>query len=682
MASNSNSTPRWVFNGIQDGSVRAAPRATAVTPIVMPLLMTLAERGPEIANIASDDFEAVFGAGTTKFGSPFYTHAVELMQLAIRPAPAAATTVRRLIPSDANIARIQFALDIIETELVVYQRDGEGKYIEDENGDPIPVEPAQTVPGVQGKWVVKFVEGDEIGEVAPSTGSMLGSDGTTTSMIYPIFDIEISHFGKYGDNIGFALSAPSGNDAEVDEAKYDYLRSFIYNLNIYERSAGTTKATLQRTLSGGADVAFTLQEGDYYEPTKTAMYAGDSIVQAYRDIETNPAGSYGPIKTWYTYQNNIELILNLIYPDEIMANPDITSKYQVNLLNAFDINGAPHYHYQVLGIEQGGLIFTRDTIEYAIGGSDGTITSTTFDDLVREEFLNMGNSNIPYKSMARYPFRCFIDSGFSMETKLAIPSLLKIRPDAWVGLATQTYGAKPNSVDEDSSVAAALKAELNLYPESKLYGTKALRAFIIGQSGYLLGGGYSGRNQKVVPTIFDLTKMLCSWGGAGNGYLNDTQSPDVWDKNVLSLVVGITNIHKTDATLDKDWSNGCIRIDAANTADNFIPAMCSMYEEKTSVLSSLLNVIIACDVVHTTHVVWIETVGRTLSPGQYEQLLDDTVTRMTKDRYSGRVTIVPAAYHTADDTNSGYSIHSRVEILGKNMKTVEIFEIVANRETA
>lgn len=683
MASNSNSTPKWVFNGLQDGSNRFVPLATSTSPIVMPLIMTLAERGPLIANIASDDFGTLFGASTTKYGSPFYTHAVELMQSSIRPAPAAAITVRRLIPEGADIARLQFCLDVVKNNLVVYQRDPiTGKYIEDENGDPIPVEPASNVMGVQAKWVVRAVAAEDIGNTASSKGSMIGSSDSEDfeSVLYPIFDIEVSHFGAYGNNVGYALSAPSGNDGEVDEDKYDALSSFIYNLRIYERMANSSKATLQRTLSSGADVAFTVQPGDFYEPTRQAMYAGDAIVQAYRNIETTPGGAYGPIKTWHTYQANIDTILDMIYPDESVANPDITAKYQINLLDAFDITGAPHYHYRVLGIEDGGLIFSTDTIEYSMGGNDGVITADTFDTLVREEFLNIGNSPIPYKSLSRYPFRAFFDSGFSLETKLAMPNLLKIRADVFMGFCTQEYGKKPNSIEEDSAVAAAIKSELNLYPESKLYGTKVVRAFIIGQSYYLLNGGYSGRNMNVVSTMFDAAKKLCAWGGMGNGYLNDLVSPDTWSNNVLDVGVGVTNIHKTDDTLDKDWTNGMIRIDAADDRNNFIPAWCSIYDEKTSVLSSLLNVIIACDVVHTTHKVWVETVGRTLTPGQYEQLLNDTVTRMTKDRYSGRVTIVPTAYHTADDTNSGYSIHCRVEMYGKNMKTVEVFEVVALRE--
>jgi hypothetical protein len=106
--------------------------------------------------------------------------------------------------------------------------------------------------------------------------------------------------------------------------------------------------------------------------------------------------------------------------------------------------------------------------------------------LVREAVVEYANPLSILMDDAKYPESIIWDSGFALDTKYALLSMIAIRKDTAVVLSTFDAGGPSLTASEDSSLAVALRTRAQMYPESDYFGTPVMRAMIVGRDGKLI----------------------------------------------------------------------------------------------------------------------------------------------------------------------------------------------------
>jgi hypothetical protein len=277
---------------------------------------------------------------------------------------------------------------------------------------------------------------------------------------------------------------------------------------------------------------------------------------------------------------------------------------------------------------------------------------------------------------AVYPMSAIWDSGFSIETKKKLLVPMGLRKDIYTVLGTQVAGERPNTIQEDSSVAIALRTAARLYPESVLYGTSTCRAIVVSQSGYLHNPAYS----KTLPQTIDLAHKVASYMGAGNGIYKVGEGFDIAGQNHVTQLRDLSNTYKKDRVRNRDWANGMVWSQSYNRRSFFYPAIQTVYDDDTSILNSAINMMIAVELEKVCQRVWRDLTGNsTLTNEQFIEHSNTLIRQATDKRFDDRVTIVPETFLTPDDSARGYSWSCNINMYGNNMKSVGSFTVVARR---
>ena len=670
-----NAAPLAILNGINDVSGRQVDPAPVELPIHLPHVLILAERGPlDALMLSSSDALRIYGDKTFDYRKGFAKHTTALAKECFFPN-ANQVVFQRVVSPEAKIATIGFALDIIEDKLTVWERNDDGTFRLDANGEKIDT--GETITGYRGRWVTYNPDYDQIGNKTVVDG-LIG--GAVASKLYPMFELPVSGFGQYGANVGTRLWAPTVLDSNpLNDTIVSEMGAFLYRIAFLERADEKSTPLLQRGLAGQTYVDFSLKPGAYYDATATSYDADEVVIPGYRDIDrsTGYAPEYGPFSKFHIYEANVAKIHDMIFASE-QAHQSWTevTPYRVNILGAYDENGAPYHTFELADVFNGGLSLNESSVYYAAGGADGKTDETTFDDLCYSEFSNYGGMYNEFLDIARFPQSVIYDSGFTIKTKKALTKVLSTRKDIWVATSTQDVNQAVNDVSTESSMAVALRTAFEMQPEATLYGTSVVRGIVCGHAGYLINSEY----KKLVPGIFEVAYNLSRWAGSGDGRLKGRYSPDVDPNNRVKLLRDLNCTWKPTRVRNKDWDNGMIWFQSYDHLSLFCPALQTVYKDDTSILNSLLNMVICVEVQKVCFRVWRQFTGRSnMSNLQYEEASDAAITEGCRGRFDERVVIVPETYHNTRDTQMGYKSSANVHVYGNNMKTVAEFTVVAHR---
>lgn len=681
-----NASPMYVLDGILDNSGRLAEPEREALPIHLPHVFIYAERGPSSAQILSGgDARRLYGAKTFDYRGPYATHATALLQEALYPVQGMVMH-QRLLPADAAKARVSVSLDLLKTRIPVYERNSDGSFRLDVGGNRIDT--GSTVVGYVGKWVVEAIPSDgldarAIGEATVTPGSQIDNEFDQSSK-YPIFDAEVSFEGKYGDNVGFRIYAPTTRSAvPVSAGLVSDLNAYVFRMQFLERPTAQSTPNIIRTVDGDVSVDFCFKTDAYHDKTKRDYSIAESCLPAYADNTIGVAPTFSPFGKLHVYQNNVDEVLDLIYVAErpFMGLPDdLDGTYQINPISGTDVDGVPYHSYAILGILDGGAVLNDSAVYYARGGADGTMSEVAFDAAVRNQLENYGELENNFLDELRYPHSFFYDSGFSVETKEAMLSILSRRKDVIPVVSTQDVSQPQNTQATESSMGVALSTAAKFHPESALYGTQTCRAAIIGQSGYLINSQY----KKLVPMTFEIAYKMGRWAGGGDGIVNERWAPDVSPNNKLELLTRVNCTYKTATVRNKDWVNGVVWAQSYDTQSDFIPAVQTVYTDDTSVLNSLYTVVVAAELQKVCMRVWRDLVGRTgLTKEQFKKKSDQLIVEYgSETRFGGRVRIIPNTFFTKRDDQLGYKVSANINLYANNMISVASFTIVADRMEA
>lgn len=676
-----NAAPRADLQGVRDDSTRQLVAQAEQIPTHLPLIWLLTERGDtdEAHVVSGDSAIRMYGRPTFVENSKFANHAT-VMYNRINGA-GNAVMVQRLKPTGAATASLRLSLDVVEDDIPTYERGTDGKFSLDVNGDKIPT--GSTVTGYKLKWVAGVVPAGEFGSSASSTGTMTNTTGDP-STLYPIVDIEMPSHGDWGNRVGLRFSAPTVDSSiPVNTAVIEDQLAYLFRLQIVEKPDERTSANVVETRFGERTLDFALKPGTYNRWTEQELYADERILPSYQDLDavaTPP--DRGPVGRMEWYEDNIDGVLRNIHTAESAVNTlsqEDGAHYTINFFTGVNYNNEPYDTVAVEGAGAGGVSLSPTNTLYGSGGSDGDLSIAEFDSLVKNQAENFGDLDIKYLDRLRYPVSAVWDSGFSIETKKALFTVMGRRKDAVVVVGTQDAAQTANSPSEDSSIAVALRSAARLYPESDIHGTPACRAAVIAQSGKLISSLYRG----ILPLTHELAQKMANYMGAGTQVWDNSNKPDVYPNNEIRFMKDVTNAYKPASVRALDWANGLVWAQSSGRRTLFFPALQTVYDNDTSVMNSLIVAFIASDLNKVADRVWRDLTGRTdLSAAQFLERSDEAITNYVRNKYDGRVIIEPRTFFTDVDAILGYSWSTEIKFYAPTMRTVNHVTIVSERSTA
>lgn len=688
-----NGSPQATFTGFEDVSSRAPVYTREEVPTHLPHIFFYAEKGGNTPFLgAGDDFTQRFGSKTLDPRSKYYNHASVL-----------ASTVsgrgnkfmgQRIIPADAPApARLLLSADYVKDEIQQYQRDADKKYLRDNLGELIPVVGAGAkIPGHKLKWVRNLWAGinadEDFGAVTTKVGSLLSSS-TEQSSVLPILEFEYTWQGAAGNNAGIRMEVPTSESlAPVNASVVEATKAMQYRFQIISRADADSSAQPVASNGGDTSLDLALKEGVVNPYTRARLSFRDRFLQSYQTLgQRGFPDRYGTFGRVHIYKANLEKLLRDLAGEEVdygtlyaQVEADIEEwLYTVNPFTGVNIDNIPYYSVEVLGARDGGLNFTGTSNHWATGGGDGTMSDAAFDAAVRDQLSNYGTNGIDMLDMAMYPQSCWYDTGFSLDTKMASMTILGRRPDMWLVLSTQDISQPQNNSADESAMAVALSTALRVYPESEIYGTGVCRALVVGQSGTLIDdSGYAG----LLPLTIELADRCANYMGAGNGVWAPGQGFDISPNNqiVMFNALSVNAVFKGAAVRNKDWDNNLVWAQRFDRSSLFWPAVQTVYDNDTSVLNGPITMFAAVELTKVCFRVWSELTGR--SDLTEEQLIERSNLRiqtLTNGRFDNRFVIEPDTFFTEDDSQRGYSWHTKINLYANNMRTVGTYTITSHR---
>lgn len=669
--------------GIQDVSGRPPVIDAEVTPSHLPHVYLYAEKGPTLPQLVSgDSLTSLFGAKTLDTRSPYFNHQSVLAN--ILQGAGNAIMLQRILPADAGPkSRLLLSLDIVaEPALPQWQRNADGSFKRDANGDKMQVTGGgATAAGYLARWVVNDWDVEEgFGEVVSKVGSIINSV-STQSTVYPILELEASWVGAYGNNLGLRLTAPTTNSgAPLNNSVAEAIKAYIYRAQLVSRLDAASSATTVETLQGEPFVEFALKTGAIDKTTDSELAIEEVLLQAYQAIGTPGfPDQYGPFGSMKFYRDNYELVAAMIGAleapkgllPELTMDGDSDYLYHINPFTATTFEGVPYHTLTIQGPADGGVLFNDNTVVYAIGGSDGTMSDSLFDGLVRTELANYN-----YLDDAVYPQSVIYDTGFTLDTKYAMLTPIGKRKDMYVVLSTQDVLEPQNTASQEASIATGLKTAARNYPESEIYGTPVCRAIVIGSSGHLINSKYKG----LLPLTIEFAQKCARYMSAGNGIWKSGLGFDVPPNNQITMFRDVNSTFKPAAQRNADWEIGLVWVQNFDRRSLFWPAVQTVYDDDSSVLNSAINMIVAVELEKVAQRTWRNLTGiSNLTADQFIERSNRLITEQTEGRFDGRVRIIPETFYTSKDEQRGYSWSCKIHMYAPNMQTVGTYTIVAHR---
>lgn len=761
MSFSTTSTPGGKSFGTQDNSRLFVPAEQKQSSMTMSLIPILAKKGRGKATIVTTGAANLYGAETFQKDSPYYTHANKL--LAKNSSLGVPSLVKRIIPEGALKSLLRVSLELIATDLPLYDRNSDGtiKMSTDQTtgiSTPVVLGTIQATRGVIHVGVggytgdaLKFKQGNIVddyrdGSVVVNSkflGEITRADGSKEhpkSRLFPIMDFLVDSEGDYGNNLGLRLAVPTLT--QVDPADISNVvknKAFPVRVTVMERANATS------TPSPVAKIDQDFTQDLYFKTRAVDAISGKNIsiakqfVASYSRKETREdTPIWGPFGDVHVYDRNINEIQQILsegytYTDsdgndiaikgeraydldaadygrtQDYAFSNSTNYGYFNFLTAKDLNNVPYFTFNLAdSMLFGGSIIDESATHYATGGNDGLwfladgtpaelLNNKVFDDGVKGFLKTFGAGEDTLKDILRYPITNFIDSGYSMETKLEAANILLARPDVFLVIGTKSVAEKGvlpvdigpvyrgNAVetgkvmskdlldkwdwqprldkDQDLALAVKLKTHFSLYPESTFFGTPVMRVVICGSCGEDVDEEYT----HDLPGSYDRGLAMNSFSQvtrweAANDFTEDDNRKPQFLKNM--------EYHWREETgYDAAWDAGMNFLRSHDVADDFWPAIQTIYPYKDSVLASAKFMMAASKCHYLGMEVWRSISGENKTDAQFKQELEDEANRLLQGIFTADITVIPAAILTDADKARGYSGHLKFHIGIGSMRT-------------
>lgn len=674
-----NGAPHVVDLKVRDGSLITAPRQLETVPQHCPKVYLFAERGTEDEWLgAGAEREAMYGANTFNERSKFFTHTTRLSNVV--NAQGNSCMYKRVVPQDAGpTANYTLWVDLLQTRVDLYARNVDGS-IKLVNGQPVII---GTATGYKRKFVVtqetnKAIADQTFGIKTIVDGDQIDPrDPTVRSVRYPLIERRASSRGAWGNNLGDRLW---GLDARVEsypERMVATERAFPFMMQTVERDTRLAAAKVLLTALGDQSMLFTLKPGSVDPSTNKDVYLADVFGPTYNQTDSRYPVQMAALNGLAVYQQNIDHVLGLLHAAEIPyidpEHHDFTSspddKYLVNLFGGTTLSGYPYNTYIPV---EGTQTLNRYETVFAGGGSDGTMTRETLEAAVIAEVARYGDDYDELMDKLYHVESHLYDSGFTLQTKLALAPFISIRGDTFVTFGTFQEGERSFDNSEELSIAQAIKARLMNLPESVWFGTPVLRAGIYGGDCELR----NGRPGVRVTSVLEVAHKRAKYMGASNGKWKNGQQYDQGEPgSIAEITTNYSKLWVPTKVRYRFWDAGLNWWGRMDRQVNYCPAFRTVYENEASVLTAdtvAMAIIELNKCNERSHRSHSGTVGQ--SDAFFTKRVMDKLAQLgNADRFDNRFPIVPVAEVTESDKARGsISWHSGYQLFADPMRTVAI----------
>lgn len=683
-----DATPEAIVLGTDDQSTREVPLEPEQNPTHLPKIFIYAKKGTLLPQVAvGNGRNLLYGVESFDETSMWANHATVLANVVNTRANAA--MYQRVKPRDAGPnASVRAWIDVLATTVPIYERMSDGSLRIDPTTN-LPIPTGATATGFKVKFVyepLKVVDGElDYKQATEKTGDQVDATTATTSVRYPLYDTVVPSFGSDGNLAGIRMWAPTTrSNSPIDTTLLSQNRAYPLRMAVVKKADINSTPSVVGTLAAEQFIDISFKPGAVNARVKKQTYVNDIFINSYQDTQTvGQVPRFGEFGQFHLYQATVDKLSALFYEAEkpyAMETSDFTlepgEELRFNFIGGTDSNGVPYVSYQFAN-DVDAVRLTENTTIYASGGSDGTMSDTLFAELVSEQMKRYADPDDVFQDRAKYPESFFWDSGFPLETKYDLINMIAIRKDTGIGLCCHDTSGPVLTASEESAIAVALRARLNMHPESEYYGTSVTRGIIVGRSGTMTGRTYVGE----LPVILEVASKTAGYMGAANGKWKAGQSFDRAPRNVISLFRDINVTFTPSRVRHKDWATGLNWVESFNREEFQIPALKTAYDNDTSILTSFFTMMASIEV---------EKVGdrahrafRGVDSLTDLQLIKEVrqfyLDNLGADRFDKRYTLVPEIFYTAADKARGYSWSGRVRMYGPNMKTVQTFSISAHR---
>jgi hypothetical protein len=605
------------------------------------------------------ELQPIFGSSTFDPASKYYTPAT---QFAATAMAGQGVELMRLVDPAATKARLGLFCSVTPGQITQYQKNSSGVRLTNQNGDYIPVTDTNnaivTEPGVIIKWYVRALTSQEEYDTLTMSATV---NGQVTTNSYPIMGFEVNSQGLYGNRQGFKLYSSGTELATVA----DGINSILYRFIPMELPlANSTTASIVPDIYGSeySDVSF--KDVAVYDKTYT-NYAFKYILGTnYTNSDTGD--TLLPYQT-HVYGENIGIIgtAALAVSSELGA----IDPYLIDLISGKDLSGNFYDHIEIHA--DSSTTVNSAVINYAVGGTDGEVSFTKLQELIRTWLAGSDHGEFP--NVTQHPMTHFYDPGFTMETKLLLFNMLDLRDSIKVDVTTQDAMLPPNTQAQDMSAAATLLVRAQMHPDYIINGVGNSRVGIYAHTGQLVNGTpYTGNipfllNRLVQRRDLDGgTYIKGSSGGLPNSQVTLFKKPN-W-------VADAEEVRKL-------FWGGCVNVVMhASRTVIFYPSLRTVYPNDTSLLSDdeisdrILYIYKIC------RFIWAKYAGVRRAKSQLFPLIERDIENDCASAFSGDdIAVKATVLQTAGDANLGYVITANLLVTGNMPMRQMNFNVVLQR---
>jgi hypothetical protein len=644
---NRKTFPHLTFN-VKDETVRDVPVQNE-DPLHIPLFLGFAEKGEGLHMGDKTELAEIFGDATFDMDSKFFKHPNLFCNTALNYQRV---FFGRLIPTDAATPSSVLELKVkTDVQVTQYERDEFGGIVLDEEDNPVPKQEGGvdiTEPGVELIWQIRpLAEGESYTGIQPETSM----DGYTTYPMIVMTDVSPNAAGNYsGIKLWF-------DPEEVTRMTADSLGTVLYKAGFVERPYGydNSQAIIDSFMSKSFD----------FSPMPDAKNPETDQRLTMEDIIINNYANNLPFKI-HVYSDNFKIVGDTILGYETNET-DIDSGWMVDVLTGTNLDGYPYYH---VTFGSNSLYMDENVIHYMQGGSDGTITNDTLEELTREW---LGGHTLPeIVDSDRYPITHIYDSGYSLDCKEALIDFHGVRKHGLKSyLSTQDVSRKWNGMAEDVSTGTTLRGKLLLHPDSLIFGTQMHRSTILGQAGYLSNSSWV----KLVPATIDALIKNCMYMGAT--YYKG--APEGLPRSAVEIFREVNYFPAGDEAKQLLWNTGINYMQYYNRTSYHYADKRTIYPTENSVLSSDTFSNKITILYHLCARIWHKYAGLTTDPSLLYGDIENDIAQTVNETFSTHLTVVPRVYQTDVDKALGYQTSIEIAVYGDFPQRVFNFIIPVRR---
>lgn len=577
---------------------------------------------------------------------------------------------------------------------------------------------------------------------------------SAATTIYPIMDLELTSYGKSGDLSGLRIFCPTTQDAngpQLNDLKNN--RAYSYRFMTVEKEKANATPNPVELLTGDAALDVSFKEAAISYLSKNPTNLSRTLVPAYSRKATASQGAvYGTWGRVKVYEKALETLLGILsngysmpaggqmvdiqgeadfddHPvigqvrEDWAVLSDPANIHLLNFITGSDHNGIPYGAISVEdSVNYGGITFDNGTSHFAQGGASGLyyyadgrpateVNAKLFDDAVRNRLRYFGQGINKYKDALKFPISTFIDSGWTLETKLEMVNILRTRPDMWVMAAThaiydegqvsdddvRSIYRDGNVVDveniaslvadwgvcgqqteiEEDGYGGALKAAFNAVVESDYYSTPVTRAIIRGQSGRVIEDGYW---DGYLPLTYEFMCQVSDMAGAASGIWRGDYDFTIEPNNLVQLMDEVNNTYRENSSYSKLWDIGVNWSCAHDQFRYYTPAVQTVYPYDDSVLNSAKMMMACCRLEYLNLIVHSRMTGRDdLTDDEFIQLTKKIAEQEADGIFAGKYIVESHPEILESDKEKGFIWRNFYHIYGNVMKTAMIYGIIAKR---